>query len=230
MYILALDCSTALGSVAISKGSNILSSLLWKHQKSHAKHLVTCLSSALDMASLSSFNQLDLIAVGNGPGSFTGLRVALSVAKTLAYCLDLPIVVFNSLRLLSEGHQIQVDRKGTVYTLQNAFAQKFFFAQYLRTSKECIEVEPPQVIHRDQISSYLKEHGVVLGCVDVLPQEILSAQHLNLSKDSLKNYPQAQNLAILSAKCDSQQYLTWEHVLPLYLKASAAEEKMNMNF
>ena len=103
-----------------------------------------------------------------GLGVSLGFEYALSVAKTLAYCLDLPIVVFNSLRLLSEGHQSQVGHQDTVYTLQNAFAQKFFFAQYLKTSKECIEAQPPQVIHRDQISSYLKEPGIVLGCIDVL--------------------------------------------------------------
>ena len=227
MYILAFDCSTSLGSVAISKGSHILSSLLWKHQKSHAKHLVSCLSSALHLAGLSNFNQIDLVAVGNGPGSFTGLRVALSVAKTLAYCLDLPIVVFDSLRVLSEGHQSQVGHQDTVYTLQNAFAQKFFFARYLKTSKDCIEVQPPQILHKDQAVSYLKDPGVVLGCIDLLPQEVLLARHLDLSKDSLKNYPHAQNLAILSAKCNSQQYLKWEHVLPLYLKGSAAEEKIS---
>ncbi len=220
MYILAIDCSTALGSVAISKDSNTLSFLSWQNRKSHNKLLISSLKSALHLAGLESFEQIDLLGVGNGPGSFTGLRVALCVIKALAYSYNLPIATFSSLRVLAENHQSQ--GQDTIYALQNAFAQKLFFAQYLKSSKECIEIQSPQVIQQDQASHFLKEPGHVLGCVhDLLPHEVLSAQHLVFSKDeenSLQNYPQAQKLAILSARQSSDKYLKWEEVFPLYLK------------
>ena len=221
MYILAIDCSTALGSVAVSKDSNVLSFLSWKNQKSHNRVLISSLKSALHLAGLESFEQIDLLSVGNGPGSFTGLRVALCVIKSLAYSYDLPIATFSSLRVLAENHQNKNEHQETVYTLQNAFAQKLFFAQYLKNSKECIEVQSPQVIQQDQVTHFLKEPGCILGCVhDLLPDEILLAQHLDFSKeeDRLNNYPQAQKLAILSAKQSSDKYLKWEEVFPLYLK------------
>ena len=219
MYILAIDCSTALGSVAVSKDSNVLSFLSWKNQKSHNKVLIGSLKSALHLAGLESFEQINLLSVGNGPGSFTGLRVALSVIKSLAYSYDLPIVAFSSLRVLAENHH--VEHQETVYTLQNAFAQKLFFAQYLKSSKECFEIQSPQVIQQDQAAHFLKEPGCILGCVhDLLPDEILSTQRFKFFKREghLNNYPQAQKLAVLSAKQSSDKYLKWEEVFPLYLK------------
>ena len=221
MYILAIDCSTALGSVAISKNENILSSLSWKNQKSHNTLLIGSLKSALRLAGLESFEQIGLLGVGNGPGSFTGLRVALSVVKSLAYSYNLPIASFSSLRVLAENYQNQDEHQETLYTLQNAFAQKLFFAQYLKSSKECIEVHPPQVIQQEQVTHFLKKSGSVLGCVrDLFSHEVLSFQHLNFveGEGDLKNYPQAQKLAVLCANQSSSEYLKWEEALPLYLK------------
>ena len=217
MYILAIDCSTALGSVAISKNENILSSLSWKNRRSHNKLIVSSLKSALHLAGLENFEQIDLLGVSNGPGSFTGLRVALSVVKSLAYSYDLPIASINSLRVLAENYQNRDEQ--TIYTLQNAFAQKLFFAQYRKSSKECIEVGPPQVIQQNEVTYFLKDPGVILGCVKgLLAYEILSSPHLSFLEDDLNNYPQAQRLAILCAHQSSSEYLKWEEALPLYLK------------
>ena len=221
MYILAVDCSTALGSVAVSKSSHVLSSLSWQNRKSHNKFLINSLKPALKLAGLESFEEINLLGVSKGPGSFTGLRVALSVIKSLAYSYNLPIATFSSLRVLAENYQNQGENKETIYTLQNAFAQKLFFAHYLKSTKKCIEVQPPQVIQQDQLAYFLKEPGSILGCVrGLLPYEILSAQHLNLpqGEDCLENYPQAQKLAVLCANQSSEKYLKWEEALPLYLK------------
>ncbi len=245
MVILAVECSTSLGSVAISRFSDILSSLSWKHQKSHEKVIVSSLSQALQEAHL-TFKDINLLAVGNGPGSFTGLRVALSVVKTLSYAYDLPVAVFNSLRILAENYQNSCPER--VYTLQNAFSAKFFFAHYLKNGLICQEIEKPQLIAQEQIRDVLKKPGMVLGCVSNLicqnpgsqSQRLQSRRlqsqrfflnnnkHLKFVEDSLINYPDAKKLAILCSR-QKQSYFKekWQQVFPLYLKMSAAEEKIN---
>ena len=241
MVILAVECSTSLGSVAISRFSDILSSLSWKHQKSHEKVIVLSLSQALQEAHL-TFKDIDLLAVGNGPGSFTGLRVALSVVKTLSYAYDLPVAVFNSLRILAENYQNS--RPERVYTLQNAFSAKFFFAHYLKNGIICQEIEKPQMIAQEQVRNALKKPGMVLGCVSNLICQnqgfqnqrfqnqgffLNNNKHLKFAEDSLINYPDAKKLAILCSRQSQNHFKEkWQQVFPLYLKMSAAEEKINL--
>ena len=165
------------------------------------------------------------------PGSFTGIRVALSAIRTLAYALDMPIAVFNSLRILAENHQVIKDKE-TIYTLQNAFSQKFYFAQYVKTPQKCIEEIPPQVICKEQIQDVLQKSGRVLGdAQELLPEQVRTSPHLSLPhKDEMVHYPQATQLGVLPVKeTTTFSAYRWEDVTPLYLRASSAEEKISKN-
>lgn len=217
MRILAVECSTFLGSVAIGQSLDILSYVCWKRQRSHGQLILDSLMQALRLANL-NLEQIDFLAVGNGPGSFTGIRVALSVIKTLAYSLNLPIVVFNSLKILAENYQDE----GMVYVLQNAYSQKVFFAQYLKTPQTCKQIQPPQIFPVDQLKSVFTKPGVVLGCVELLSEYIGPLPHLKqYAKESLMHLPQADRLAILSAQGLSTGTLNtcqYNELLPLYLK------------
>lgn len=226
-YILAVECSTIFGSVAVCRSLEVLSSVSWKRKKSHAKCLLPSISQALSLANL-DFHQIDMLAVGNGPGSFTGIRVALSAVRTLAYALNLPVAVFNSLRILAANHQM-VKSKDTVYTVQNAFSQKFYFAQYVKTSQKCIEKKPPQVILKEQLQDMLQKPGRVLGDIhELLPEQLRTSSHLDIPhKDEVIHYPQAAQLGLLPAKeASTFSVCQWEDVTPLYLRASSAEEKI----
>ena len=225
MRVLAVECSTVFGSVAICESLEVLSYVSWRRKKSSAKCLIPSLSHALCLANL-DFQQIDLLAVGNGPGRFTGIRVGLSAIKTLAYALNLPVVVVNSLRILAENYQ---DLEScTVYTLQNAFAKKIYFAQYSKTPEKCIEKKAPQVVDREHIMDLFTEPGYVLGDVqDILPQVLLESDNLDFpAPHDIVHYPQAHNLAMLAVQqvARGDLPLKWDGVEPLYLRASSAEE------
>ncbi|HEX7341595.1 MAG TPA: tRNA (adenosine(37)-N6)-threonylcarbamoyltransferase complex dimerization subunit type 1 TsaB [Rhodanobacteraceae bacterium] len=99
MNILAIDTSTESCSVALLVGEQLLdrSELL---PKRHAEHVLPMAESLLAEAGLAR-TQLDGIAVGRGPGAFTGVRLAVSVAQGLAFALDLPLVTVSSLAALA---------------------------------------------------------------------------------------------------------------------------------
>jgi len=100
MKLLAIDTSTDRASVAISLGNELYA----EEQdglRQHAQLLLPMVERLLAHAGL-SFSQLDAIVFGRGPGSFTGLRIACSVAKGLAYAYDLPLYPVSSLAAIAD--------------------------------------------------------------------------------------------------------------------------------
>lgn len=95
MKLLAIDTSTELASVAIMVGEEITCEEQ-DSQKTHAQLLLPMIDRLMVHAGL-QMNQLDGIIFGCGPGSFTGLRIACSIAKGLAYAHDLGLIPVSSL-------------------------------------------------------------------------------------------------------------------------------------
>jgi tRNA threonylcarbamoyladenosine biosynthesis protein TsaB len=100
MKLLAIDTSTERASVALAIGENIYCDEQ-DSLRQHAQRLLPMIEGLLARASI-SFKHLDGIVFGRGPGSFTGLRVACSVAKALAYAHDLPLYPVSSLASIAE--------------------------------------------------------------------------------------------------------------------------------
>lgn len=98
--ILHLESSTELCSVAISNGTKCLFEKNSVKDYSHSKLITTFIQESLDKAG-KSLNELEAIAISNGPGSYTGLRVGNSVAKGLCYALGIPLIAVSTLHALA---------------------------------------------------------------------------------------------------------------------------------
>jgi tRNA threonylcarbamoyladenosine biosynthesis protein TsaB len=83
LYILAIDTSTETASVCLLKGDQVLFDERDSGRFAHNKRLFEMISNVLDRAGI-GISEVDLFAVGSGPGSFTGLRVGMSAVKGLA--------------------------------------------------------------------------------------------------------------------------------------------------
>lgn len=99
MKLLAIETSTAQASVALSYEGQI-QSLEKFAQREHTQFLLPMVQTLLAEASL-SVADLDGIVFGRGPGSFTGLRIACSLAKGLAFAQDLPLYPVSSLAAIA---------------------------------------------------------------------------------------------------------------------------------
>lgn len=95
MKLLAIDTSTETASVALLTGKELLCEEQ-SNQKTHAQFILPMIDKLMANASL-QMHQLDGIVFGRGPGSFTGLRIACSIAKGLAYAHDLQLIPVSSL-------------------------------------------------------------------------------------------------------------------------------------
>jgi tRNA threonylcarbamoyladenosine biosynthesis protein TsaB len=100
MKILAFDTATAACTVALLVGSEVRERSVIAPQR-HAELILPMIEQLLAEAGL-ALGQLDAIAVGQGPGSFMGVRIAVGVAQGLAFGADLPVVTVSTLQALAQ--------------------------------------------------------------------------------------------------------------------------------
>src|SRR5687767_11945007 len=100
--ILAIETGTRAGSVAIARGENILASRSGEASSSHSQDLIENIDAVLKEAGV-ELSTIELLAAAVGPGSFTGLRIGLATAKSLAVSLDRRCVGVSTLAAVSHA-------------------------------------------------------------------------------------------------------------------------------
>ena len=100
MSILAIDTATQVSSVAVLKEGRLLAELTMQGKLTHSETLLPHIEQVLKMAAVAK-EELTGLAVSNGPGSFTGLRIGLAAAKAMSYVLGIPLVGVSTLQALA---------------------------------------------------------------------------------------------------------------------------------
>src|SRR5690625_7915686 len=112
--ILQLETSSTNTSVVLAKNGEVIAS---KEQdsagSSHEKYLHPFIEDVLQEANL-NVNDLDAIAIGSGPGSFTGLRIGVAAAKGICFALDIPLLSVPTMELLARQVRSEERRVGNV--------------------------------------------------------------------------------------------------------------------
>jgi tRNA threonylcarbamoyladenosine biosynthesis protein TsaB len=98
--IIAIDTASPAVSVALADGTGVVASLAVMRGRRHVETLIPAIEQLLAHAE-TSYNEVTAIAVDNGPGLFTGLRVGVATAKALALALNVPIIAVSSLTILA---------------------------------------------------------------------------------------------------------------------------------
>jgi tRNA threonylcarbamoyladenosine biosynthesis protein TsaB len=95
-----VETATARGSVAVARGGRLLAEVTLGVQTRHAEHALPALDAALSLAGVAR-SEIEAVVVGEGPGSFTGVRVAGATGRGLAAGLDVPLLAAPSLLALA---------------------------------------------------------------------------------------------------------------------------------
>jgi tRNA threonylcarbamoyladenosine biosynthesis protein TsaB len=103
--LLAIDTSTRNVGIAVYDGIQVLSETVWVSQDYHTVELAPAIADTLKRAG-QKIQDIRLLAVATGPGSFTGLRIGLAVAKGIALAGHLPIVGIPTLDIVAESQPI----------------------------------------------------------------------------------------------------------------------------
>ncbi len=133
MIVLAFDTATAATAVAVSAADGAVAQA--RHdpgpceRPGHATHLLELVQAALDQATL-TLADVERVAVGTGPGSFTGLRIGVATARALAQAGGTEIVGVSTLRTLAEGAAPRADARTAVLAVLDARRGEAFAAAW----------------------------------------------------------------------------------------------------
>ena len=231
MPILAIDTATLVSSVAVATDKKLLAELTLQTKLTHSEVLMPHIEQILSMTKVKK-NELDAIAVSIGPGSFTGLRIGLATAKTIAYALDIPIIGVSTLAALAYHYPV-----GDVYIAPLLDAQKgnVYISLYTWEAGQLHEAYEPTVKSFDDVlaaGQRLDKPVVFLGEKAVAKVDEIKAAGGNIIMAMPHMVmPRAANVAMLGldllAKGKQDDVMSLE---PLYIRRSEAEilwEKRN---
>jgi N6-L-threonylcarbamoyladenine synthase/tRNA threonylcarbamoyladenosine biosynthesis protein TsaB len=227
--ILSLDSSTVRASIAIARGRDILCEVFIVRQKSHSEQMHNAIEEVLIKTNL-QLSDVDAVAVTQGPGSFTGLRVAGNIAKTFSYILGVPLLSINTLEALALQFSSATVGRVKVCSMINAFKRMVFLAIYEKNEKgDLLECVSPSLHSLEQLEKIITEQVECVGDAFEYYKDEFSltlVERLNRSKSS-DDYPLPQGIVNLAIdKLNTNQTIVWNQFTPLYLKASEAEENL----
>jgi tRNA threonylcarbamoyladenosine biosynthesis protein TsaB len=124
--LLALDTSTSLASVALVHTRRVVAELTWEVGQRHSTDLLQRLHWLLDIHGVAA-RELTAVAVATGPGSFNGVRVALTTAKSLAFASGIPLYGHPTLDVIAWG---SADADGPLYAVLEAGRGQLYCAYY----------------------------------------------------------------------------------------------------
>ena len=146
MLLLAIDTSTTAITVALHDGERVLAESATLDARRHGEHLAPGVEQVLRQAGR-SVADLTAVVAGVGPGPFTGLRVGLVTARTLAFARGIPVHGVCSLDALA--HQAWTDRPGELgesfLVATDARRKEVYWADYAVTPDGPLRVEGPAV-------------------------------------------------------------------------------------
>jgi tRNA threonylcarbamoyladenosine biosynthesis protein TsaB len=224
LNILALDTSTPLGVLAVATADGGVHTATSDPAQRHGRNLIPGLHALLREAGLAPAG-LELIAVGLGPGSYTGLRIGVTAAKTLAYALGTPLVGIDSLEAIARNAPAEALRVSVIADAQRGDLYTADFARE-RPAGPLARTAPTQIEARGAWSARLVEGTLVLGPgLERLPSPL---PPLACSLDPADDRNRADGRRLLDLAREQAlegRFLDPWFLEPHYLRRSAAEEQ-----
>lgn len=139
MLLLAVDTTTRFGSVAVVGNGEVLAEVNYVSPSSHSRQVFRAVDEALRMAGL-KFDNLGGLAVAAGPGSFTGIRIGLSLVKALALASGHPLAAVSALEALAR--KLMAPGVGLMVPMIDARKGEVFASAYRPDEEELRELIP----------------------------------------------------------------------------------------
>lgn len=183
MIVLALDTTGPHCSVALADGPRILASISEKIGRGHAESLAPMVQDVFAEAKLSA-DAVKRLAVCTGPGSFTGLRVALSYAKGFALPRNIPVVGVDALALtyLEQGMQ---PSPATIWA--DVRRDQVMFGDYAGAAP--LNGKPPQLASLAQRDQHVAKAGLPVFECEAVNIDLLAKVAARFADEDLSLYP-----------------------------------------
>ena len=159
MNLLALDTATEICGVALVLDGRLAARLSLALGNTHARELMPAVDWILQRVGLAS-DQVDVFAVNQGPGSFTGLRIGISTANGLASATGKPLIGITTLEALA--HQAPTD-EGLVCPMIDARRSEVYWSLYQHRDGQLILLGPPRVDTPETVAALIPAECTAIG-------------------------------------------------------------------
>lgn len=226
MRSLAIETSGRVGAVALVEHGKVLAEQSFSHGLKHAAGLLPLIDGLMRPLDWKPADLRELY-VSQGPGSFTGLRIGITLAKTLAFTTGAKIIPVPSLHVLAYNGPPEATQ---VIVVLDAKRDQIFTARYERSGNDWIEREPA---HLDSLTAMLAR---TIGPTHLIGEGIpyhtkfipANVAGLVITPESTWN-ARASIVATLGVRLASQNvFVAPDNFVPAYVRIPEAEEKYNL--
>ena len=213
--ILSIETSTSICSVAIHERGELRAVSEIKEPGAHAEKLLDLVDAAMKQAEL-RMSDLDAVAVSQGPGSYTGLRIGVSTAKGIAYGLEIPLIGINTLQAMAASQL--VNHGEFVVAVLDARRKEVYTQTFGDSLQELSPIEA--VVLEEGVFASILDKGRVYFVgdgVEKVKEEVKSANALFVADWGISL--SAKNMGVLASEKHARQ--EWEdlaYFVPNYLK------------
>jgi len=245
--VLAIETSSRIGSVAIATGEKILAETIFSGPMRHSVEIFPVIDNLLGSFSRKP-KQIEQIYISIGPGSFTGLRIAATIAKAMHLANAAKIVAVNTLDVIAanvisltvektvwaSSHESQPTSQETIATVLDAKRGQFFIAIYKRNTSEGIwkKLLPDSLMTASQFLAQFscKEEPIrLLGDGLLYYKDKFKADGVRFFDEKYWS-PRAKKVHLLGWKMASAgQFADPLTLTPNYLRRPQAEVKSNQH-
>lgn len=225
MRVLGLETSEYVSGVALFADGELVAEQTFASRMNLCETLTVRLQALLG-TDLACDAGLTAIAVSQGPGSFTGLRVGMATAKALAHACEAPLVGVPTQEVLAAGAEALAGER--LYVLQKARQGHVYAGLWEKTETGAKALKPVQVVPVEELPEYAGERCVVIGPSAEVAAEML--ERLPEGTTVQMTMPQAQVVARLGAgRVETAHPQAAYNLQPLYMLASQAERMKNLD-
>ncbi|HEK84739.1 MAG TPA: tRNA (adenosine(37)-N6)-threonylcarbamoyltransferase complex dimerization subunit type 1 TsaB [Candidatus Aminicenantes bacterium] len=225
MLILAIDTTTRFGSVALVSSGNILAEVNYASPSSHSRQVFRAMDELLGVAGI-KVSEIEGLAVAAGPGSFTGIRIGLSLTKALALASEKLVAPVSSLEALAR--KLIFPGVELISPVIDARKGEIFACTYLVAGLKLKEIIPPAAYNPREYLKLLSDKpqvyfiGTGVDLYRLLIWEILKER----ARFVERTYFIAAEVGKLGEKLlEKGQGVSPAQLEPIYYRKSQAEEK-----
>ena len=198
MLILGIDTSTKICTCSIFDSENgVIAETSLSVKKNHSNIVMPIIDNLFKISDL-TINDIDKIAVAIGPGSFTGVRIALGIAKGLAMALNKPLIAVNELDILeaiADGNEneiiplIDARKERVYYKYQNKYIDDYLInlISNFDKNKKYIFIGDGAINYKNILKDNLGENAIVLSMYNAFPRASILCE-LAINKEEANIY------------------------------------------
>lgn len=220
MYILAIDTSCAVSTVAVTADDKLLAEITLNLGNTHSETLLPTIADVLEKTSL-TLDDISIFATTLGPGSFTGIRIGVSTIKGLAFGKGRVCRGVSSLAALAEA----APSGALICPVLNARHDSVYTALFRREKNAMLRLRNDDILSLDELVAILAGYDEPIYIVGDHCEETKNALPCSVNAITLPrlDMPSAYYVALAAIRCNES--IDDSALAPIYLRKSQAEQE-----